>query len=141
GRSCRTIAAGLRLTRATLIALAASASVLALWIALTGGTTLQLGSLRVSMRTPQNPLSLLWLALAGAALCTWRPAVAIDREASRLRQAAVATAWMVAVFGLACAPIIVETGRLLRHGEYVTPTYFWRSAPRGVDLLGPFAGH
>jgi len=130
-----------QLIRASLMALAASASGLALWIALTGGTTLQLGRLRVSLRTPQNPLSLMWLALIGAALCTWRPAIAIDREASRLRQAAVATAWIVAVFGLACAPIIIETGRLLRHGEYVTPTYFWRSAPRGVDLLGPFAGH
>ena len=67
-----------QLIRASLMALAASASGLALWIALTGGTTLQLGRLRVSLRTPQNPLSLMWLASIGAALCTWRPAVAID---------------------------------------------------------------
>jgi hypothetical protein len=130
-----------RLIRASLIALAAAASGLALWIALTGGATLQLGRLRMSLRKPQNPLSLMWLALVGAALCTWRPVVTIDREASRLRQAAVAIAWIVAVFGLACAPIIIETARLVRHGEYVTPTYFWRSAPRGVDLIGPFVGH
>jgi hypothetical protein len=140
-RSWLTSADRLQLARASLIALAVSSSALALWIVLTGGTALQLGGVRVSLRQPQNPLSMTWLALIGAALCTWRPAIAIDRQASPLRHALAATAWIVAVFGVACAPIIIETARLVRHGEYVTPTYFWRSAPRGVDLIGPLIGH
>jgi hypothetical protein len=139
--SRRTNAARRRLTRAALTTIAGAALALALWIGLTGGTTVLLGEMRVSLHQPQNPLSLMWLALIGTALCTWRLRIAIDREASPLRHASVAAGWIVAVFAIACAPLIAEAARLVRHGEYVTPTYFWRSAPRGVDLAGPLMGH
>src|SRR5206468_7599453 len=132
---------GVRLAGAALAALALSAGALALWIAQTGGATYQLGRIAVSLRQPQNPLSLMWLALIGAVLCARRISVVIDREASALRPAMTAAGWIVLVFGIVCAPIIVEAAHLVRRGEYVTPVYFWRSAPRGVDLSGPLVGH
>jgi hypothetical protein len=139
--SWRTNTARLRLTRAALTTIAAAALALALWIGLTGGATVLVGGMRVSLHRPQNPLSMMWLALIGASLCTWRLQVAIDREASPIRHVLVAGGWIVTLFAIACAPLIAEAARLVRHGEYVTPTYFWRSAPRGVDVTMPFVGH
>jgi hypothetical protein len=139
--SPREQAAGLRRTRASLVALALAALGLALWIAVTGGTVLQAGGVLVSLRRPQNPLSAMWLAWIGVAMCTWRLTVRFDRAASGVRRAVVAAAWIGAVFALACLPLIAEAARLVWQGEYVTPTYFWRSAPRGVDLSAPFIGH
>jgi hypothetical protein len=129
-----------RRVRAALLAIAAAAGALAAWIALTGGRTAEIGSVSVSLHRPQNPLSLMWLALFGAALCTWKPRAAIDRDASPTAGLR-ASAWVVVVFTVACAPLIVEAARLVRHGDYVTPHYFWRSAPRGVDATAPFLGH
>jgi hypothetical protein len=67
--------------------------------------------------------------------------LAIDRAASPLGAGVRASAWILGVFAVACAPLIVEAARLVGHGEYVTPGYFWRSAPRGIDLTGPLLGH
>jgi hypothetical protein len=133
--------AGLRRMRAGLVTLAVAAGGIALWILLTGGTVLQAGGVLISLRKPQNPLSAMWLAWIGAALCTWRVAVTVDRTAPRIRHAVIAISWILVAFVLACLPLIAEAARLVSHGEYVTPTYFWRSAPRGVDLSGPFLGH
>src|SRR5205085_10521884 len=51
--------------------------------------------------------------------------------------------WMA--FALAAAPILFNGIRLLRNGDYVSPRYFWRSAPKGIDaaalvLANPFQG-
>ncbi len=129
------------LIRAALVATAAAASTLALWIILGGGFTADVGGQQLSLHQPQNPLSLMWLSLIGAAVCTWKPRVAMNRQASPLDAALRAFAWILAVFAVACAPLIAEAARLVRHREYVTPTYLWRSAPRGIDLLGPLLGH
>ena len=45
----------------------------------------------------------------------------------------------VATFALLCLPLIAQAFRLALSGRYVSQTYFWRSAPRGVDALAPFA--
>ena len=48
---------------------------------------------------------------------------------------------VLAVFLVGSAPLIIEAAHVIRHGEYVTPEYQWRSAPRGIDLLSPLLGH
>jgi hypothetical protein len=123
-----------------LLAVAAAAAALALWIVAGGGTTWQIGGRSVSLHTAQNPLSLMWLALVAAVLYARSPVVAFNREAP-IGPAIRAAGWIVVVFVIACAPIIVETARVLRSGEYVTQVYFWRSAPRGIDLIAPLLGH
>jgi hypothetical protein len=127
--------------RAALMTTAAAGSTLALWIAVTGGATADIGGLALSLRQPQSPLSLMWLSLIGAALCTWKARIIIDRNVSPVDAGVRACGWILAVFAVAVAPLIVEAARLVRRGEYVTPKYFWRSAPRGIDLLGPLLGH
>ena len=47
----------------------------------------------------------------------------------------------VATFALVCLPLIAQAFRLALSGRYVSQTYFWRSAPRGIDALAPFAGN
>jgi hypothetical protein len=127
--------------RAGFTAIAAAALLLVLWIAWSGGAAIELAGVRVSMREPQNPLTLMWLALVGAAACTWQARAFIDREQSPARDWLRASGWIAAVFAVACAPLIFEAARLVLHREYVTPRYFWRSAPRGVDVTAPFLGH
>jgi len=129
-----------RALQRTLIVVALLGAALALWIAVTGGATWQLGRTAISVRQPQNPLSLMWLALIGAALCGWRPRVVVN-AAARLTGSIPAAALIVSVFVAACAPIIVETARVVWRGEYVSQVYFWRSAPRGIDLIAPLLGH
>jgi hypothetical protein len=38
-------------------------------------------------------------------------------------------------------PLIAQAFRLALSGRYVSQTYFWRSAPRGVDALAPLVGN
>ena len=47
----------------------------------------------------------------------------------------------VATFALVSLPLIAQAFRLALSGRYVSQTYFWRSAPRGVDALAPLAGN
>ena len=46
----------------------------------------------------------------------------------------------MAVFLIGAAPLLWQAAQLVVRGEYVTPAYQWRSAPRGVDLLAPLLG-
>src|SRR5687768_7372098 len=47
----------------------------------------------------------------------------------------------VATFALVTLPLIVQAFRLAISGRYISQTYFWRSAPRGIDALAPIVGH
>jgi hypothetical protein len=48
---------------------------------------------------------------------------------------------VAATFVVCSLPLIVEAVRLIGSGRYVTQTYFWRSAPRGIDALSPLMGN
>jgi hypothetical protein len=130
-----------RRLRRALIAGAVLFATVALWIVITGGTAVGLGSLVVSAYTPQNVLTAMWICLLGSILCTWRPAVvrhAISRQ--QVRRAAGVAAWVAAIFVVGAAPLLWQAAWLVARGEYVTPAYQWRSAPRGVDLVAPLLG-
>ena len=46
-----------------------------------------------------------------------------------------------ATFAVLCLPLIAQAFRVMSSGRYVSQEYFWRSAPRGVDLLAPVLGN
>ena len=46
-----------------------------------------------------------------------------------------------ATFAFLSLPLIAQAFRLALSGRYVSETYFWRSGPRGIDALAPFAGN
>jgi len=47
----------------------------------------------------------------------------------------------VATFVVAGLPLVIQAFRLAVSGRYVSQTYFWRSAPRGIDALAPVMGN
>ena len=122
---------------ATMILLAA----LAVWLVVTGGSSFTLGGVFVSMRTPQNTLTAIWIAAAAYALSLWKPVPARASISSEdVRRATVIVTIVGAVFIVGAAPLLWQAAQLIARGEYVTPAYQWRSAPRGVDLLSPLLG-
>jgi hypothetical protein len=130
-----------RRLRRTLMAAAVLFAMVAAWIVITGGRAVPLGRFVVSAYTPQNALTAMWIAVLGWAMCTWRPVVMLRAvPAEQVRRAAVVAAWVAAIFVAGASPLLWQAARLVAGGEYVTPAYQWRSAPRGVDLLAPLLG-
>ena len=71
-------------------------------------------------------------------------AAARGRWARRIRDAArgaVIVAIVVAAFVVGRGAAVLEAAYLIARGEYVTPYYGWRSAPRGIDVVAPLLGH
>ena len=123
-----------------LLAAAALAVGVAIAIAVSGGIVFALGPLHVSARNARNPTS-----IAGVLLLLWTvsrlrpiaspPARRLD-WGPMLRHGAIAAV----AFMLLTVPIWSAALTLVRSGDYVSQQYFWRSAPRGVDLATVVSG-
>jgi hypothetical protein len=108
----------------------------------TGGFVANVGSLRVSVRDPFNPLEILWILLGLALLLHFRPRFSVRRRAEwPAFRAAPALLVVLGTFLILAAPVVWHGARVLMRGEYVTQTYYWRSAPVGIDLLTLFIGN
>jgi hypothetical protein len=135
---------GTRALRLALLGTAAALGAIAVWIALSGGGEIEWGTIAISARTPQNTLTAMWICTLGWALAVWRPAMSRNPGRSgSVRSTLVVLLIVGAVFALGSAPLMWQAVTLMAHGEYVTPAYAWRAAPRGIDLfalvLGPGA--
>jgi hypothetical protein len=107
-----------------------------------GGGDFEMWGVGVSMHTPQNPLTVMWVCLAGWLLCRWRPAIVPVADArARIRRGISVSCRVGAVFVVGAAPLFWAAAQLIARGEYVSQQYRWRSAPRGVDLIAPLLGH
>ena len=128
--------------RLVIMALMALDVFLIVVIAMSGGGVITLAGVEISARGVQNPLLFLWLLGFGWALMKWRVVLRVQRPSSdafwRGAQALMIT---VATFALVTLPLIAQAFRLALSGRYVSQTYFWRSAPRGIDALAPLAGN
>ena len=111
-------------------------------IVMSGGDAIYIVDVsRSPLRTVQNPLLLLWLLAFAWLLTKWRIVFRFERPASEpFWRGAQALMITVATFALLSLPLIAQAFRLALSGRYVSQTYFWRSAPRGVDALAPLAG-
>ena len=112
------------------------------WIWLTGGTSVTVLDVGVSLHGLRNPLLVFWLSLLVWALARWRVPITFSRPpAEKVWRGVQAMTIAAAAFAVLALPLIVEAFRLIMSGRYVTQVYFWRSAPRGVDLLSLFTGN
>jgi len=135
-------AAGGHAVRWLLLAAAIAAAGLGLAIAATGGGSIDAGGITISGRTPQNALTVAWICMLAWLALTWRPRIAWSVAAPGAVKRAVAIASIVAAtFAAGAAPLFWEAAKLVARGEYVSPAYGWRSAPRGVDVVAPLLGH
>ena len=115
-------------------------AIMAVLIIPSGGGAWSVGSIRISARTPQNALSLMWLGVAAGAVAVWRPRFRLHLHAETFK-----AFWLLVriaiTFSILVSPLLWQSALLFIEGDYITPVYQWRSSPRGVDLLAPMLGH
>jgi hypothetical protein len=113
-----------------------------LFILSTGGFVATVAGVRILARDVFNPLQVLWVLLAAAAFLRWRPAVLRTPSPGWRVRAAVTQLFLVlAVSAIVAAPILFNGARVVLSGEYVSQQYFWRNAPKGIDLATLLLGN
>ena len=111
-------------------------------IAISSRTSIAIGSIVVSLRSPTNALSAGWfcLVIAGLLRARWECRVSVAgspsiRSYRMLFLAATVTSALIA------APVVTRTWALWKSGGYVTSESSLRSGPRGIDagtlVMGP----
>jgi hypothetical protein len=111
-------------------------------VAITGGTTIDLGFTKASLRGLRNPLTLLWVLLAASVLWRYPRRLSLGWRSGRptfrdLGPGLIALATML----LITSPLLVALGRVVAAGDYTTQRVLWRSSPPGADLLTLVLGH
>lgn len=87
----------------------------------------------VHVRSLYNPVLILTTLVTVRLFIWWRPhfELPFDSQRSLIKVALIAA--------VACAgplsPVLYGLGGRIAEGRFVTPSIFWRSSPRGVDLL------
>ncbi len=128
--------------RLIIIGVLALDAVLVFVIAISGGTSFEVGDLEISARSVRNPLLAMWLLAIAWILTKWRIVVGFRRpEADALWRGVQTLMITAATFLVLCLPLVAQAFELVLSGRYVTQAYFWRSAPRGVDALAPVMGN
>jgi hypothetical protein len=115
--------------------LMAVAGVIVAWRLLNGGSDLVVGALRIKLQTLYNPVLVLLCLAAIRGWLTWRPAVGLHDPAGDFRRLARLGAVSVGVCLALLSPILVGLALRVVNGQLPGTEIFWRSSPRGVDLL------
>ena len=110
---------------------------------LSGWSFIRIGPLIIRADTAFNELQVLWVVGIGVFWNALRP-----RIRGRWRPTAPPMSATAAVFGVllvtflaVASPLVFRGVQLLVSGEYVSPAYFWRSAPVGVDIASLVLGN
>ena len=124
------------------VALISIACAIVVWIYTTGGADTAVAGIRLRMTDTFNPRVALGFLLAGAFLVWKSPVITFAAPPDPL-DARVWRFLPVAVFAAAVllSPLLVLGLRLWLAGDYATQTYFWRSAPPGIDVATLFLGN
>jgi hypothetical protein len=108
-------------------------------ISTTGGFTWRIASRDITARGVFNPMQALGLLVVAAACVYARPSVrAVGDPRVRALRASV---WAVAGFAVLVAPLAFDVARMVVNGDYVSPLYYWRSAPPGIDVATLLVGN
>ncbi len=106
-----------------------------IWRLVSGTTGIYIGPVRVGMETLHTPMLAL-VVLGGLRLwLRWQPVLRVDDGEGRLR--ALIAPGMVAVFVCLAllSPLLVGIANRYMQGRLPDISTYWRSSPRGVDLL------
>jgi hypothetical protein len=121
-------------------AIAVAGVIGAVVVVMTGGGVWSIGPIRISSRTPQNPLSMMWLGLAIGALAVLRPRLSL-RPLADARSPIWLLLRIAGTFAILASPLLWQAAVMVGSGEYVSQAYQWRNVPLGIDLLAPALGH
>lgn len=120
----------LRVVTALLAADAVVIAVILLW----PGDRIDIGPVRLSVTTVRNPLTAAWILICAGALLAIGSRVRLGlRPEWRQMSGRVLSAATIGTLVL-LIPLMLRGARLLIGGRYVSQTYQWRSAPRGIDV-------
>ena len=117
-----------------LVAIAAGAVALSVWIAVTGGGVYAIAGVRVSMTSGLNVRTLAWAAIL---IWLWRRrrrGVVLAPRRDVVRRDLRVVALVLATWIIAVLPLVIEAVRVWQSGAYVTQRYLWQSSPAGIDL-------
>ena len=128
-------AAGTRAAARAVDVLIATAVLVVAWRLLNGGTDILVGSIRIKLQTLYNPVLAISCLLAIRAWLTWQPAIRLHDAAGEWRSLCRLGLVSAGVCLALLSPLLA--GILLRFttGRLPGTEIFWRSSPRGVDLL------
>lgn len=105
------------------------------WRLVNGGSDIVVGALRIKLQTLYNPvLALTCLAVIRAWL-TWRPVIRWQDPAREVGRLARLGALSIAVCLALLSPVLAGIVLRVINGRLPVTEIFWRSSPRGVDLL------
>lgn len=112
----------------------AGVAALCLSIVVTGGYTLRLGPLSVGLTTLYTPMLMLVIFLLARAWLALGPRVSVTLGASQLLHPRVAIVTAVTA-AAAMSPWLYALGDRLMGGGAIGERIFWRTSPRGLDLI------
>jgi hypothetical protein len=119
----------------TLVAVLFAVDVLVIAVILLNrGFQIEWGPLRMTAHDVFNPMQALGI-LAVVGLLAWRPPSIRSNDLAPARHALLIAGAVGLIGGLIAAPVIWNVGKLLVNGDYVSQQYYWRSSPRGIDLV------
>ena len=111
-------------------------------ILVTGGFETTVGGVRLLARDIFNPLQVLWVLLGLAAILRWRPRVVWRSAAGpSVRESLATVATVGVVSAIIALPVLVSAAGVVARGEYISQRYFWRNAPKGIDLATLILGN
>lgn len=115
--------------------------IIAIAIRLTGGRVFHAGIFTISVTTSFNVRAVGWIALIWWLYRRMKRPFVLEIDRANLRAASPVIAVTVAVFGVLVAPIASHAAFVWWTGGYATQVYYWRSAPRGIDLASLLLGN
>jgi hypothetical protein len=112
------------------------------WIHFTGGATIRVIGLTLSLRSTFNPRLTVWVIVAALGLLNWRVRFRLDRlESVHVPFPYGPLAIGAVTFVVAALPLLVAAVSVIRSGEYVAPASNFKSAARGIDLAAFVTGN
>jgi hypothetical protein len=126
------------LSRRSRYVVAGFAAVMALDLLIIGvillwpGDHIDFGSIHISVRSVSNPVTAAWLLLIAASVVAAAPRFERRRQLSAAGVRVPVT--LIATTAILLIPLFFHATRIWVEGRYVSQTYFWRSAPAGIDL-------
>jgi hypothetical protein len=120
--------------RTSLLILLAADVASIVFILLSGGFDIEMGSVKLMARSTTNLLTAGWILVAIYAFARARPSVHVDVDRIALTRCVKKffVTWGIALEGV--SPIAGHAWSLWKAGDYVSPQASWRSGPGGVDL-------
>jgi hypothetical protein len=125
-----------------ILALAVSFGLVAALTLATGGFEWAIAGVHISVHQIRNLITGIWLLAIAAAVLRTSMTVHVRVEMrARVRALALPLGIAIAVVTVGALPLAVGLARMIASGDYVSQRYFWRSAPRGIDLLTTVTGN